>query len=290
MNNTLHFDYMARKLRNFFHSKGFVEVPAAYRFSILAACEDPKTITTYEMGGNKWPLPQTGQMWLEVELLKNPTWTGVFCLGPSYRNEPNPIPGRHNLLFPMFDFEGRGTHEDLHKIEAELLQYLGFETPTPVSYEDACAKYESNTIEATQEELLGEEVSSAILLHHFPWRANPYWNMKHIGNNIFAKTDVLLYGVETIGSAERSSNKEEMREFFFGNSDGQYAELLFKHFGKDRVMKEFDAYLSYDMPSRFGGGIGMTRLELAMTKAGLFESIDTHYQMPQQASYSQAQV
>ncbi len=36
------------------------------RLSILAACEDPTTISTYNYAGEVWPLPQTGQMWLEI--------------------------------------------------------------------------------------------------------------------------------------------------------------------------------------------------------------------------------
>ena len=56
-------------LRSFFLSKNFLEVHTQNRLSILAACEDPETVATYNYCGNIWPLPQTGQMWLEHELL-----------------------------------------------------------------------------------------------------------------------------------------------------------------------------------------------------------------------------
>ena len=59
-------------LRSFFLSKNFLEVHTQNRLSILAACEDPETVATYEYNGQIWPLPQTGQMWLEYELLSNP--------------------------------------------------------------------------------------------------------------------------------------------------------------------------------------------------------------------------
>ena len=52
-------------LRSFFLSKNFLEVHTQNRLSILAACEDPETVATYEYNGQVWPLPQTGQMWLE---------------------------------------------------------------------------------------------------------------------------------------------------------------------------------------------------------------------------------
>ena len=93
------------KLRSFFLNLGFLEVHTQNRLSILAACEDPTTVSTFEYAGNIWPLPQTGQMWLEYELLKNPALSGVFCVSTSYRLEPNPVTGRHDLIFPMFEFE-----------------------------------------------------------------------------------------------------------------------------------------------------------------------------------------
>ncbi|MCF7796063.1 hypothetical protein K9M42_03135 [Patescibacteria group bacterium] len=52
------------KLRGFFIKKGFIETFPQPRLSILAACEDPKTIKTFVFDGTTYPLPQTGQMWL----------------------------------------------------------------------------------------------------------------------------------------------------------------------------------------------------------------------------------
>ena len=107
-------------LRSFFLEKGFLEVHTQNRLSILAACEDPTTVSTYNYAGNVWPLPQTGQMWLEHELLSKPEVPGFFCVSTSYRQEPNIIEGRHDLIFPMFEFEMPGTIDDLHKMEIEL--------------------------------------------------------------------------------------------------------------------------------------------------------------------------
>ena len=71
-------------------------------------------------------------------------------------------------------------------------------------------------------------------------------------------------GQETIGSAERSSDTDEMRDMFHTISDGLYANLLFDTFGKNRVEKELDDFLSLDFFPRVGGGIGITRLLHAM--------------------------
>ena len=108
MYNTKTYNTLVQLMRDFFLQKGFIEVPTQSRVSILAACEDPKTITQYKLGGQSYPLPQTGQMWLEYELLKNPQWPGVYCITTSYRDEPNPIEGRHLRIFPMFEFESHG--------------------------------------------------------------------------------------------------------------------------------------------------------------------------------------
>ena len=67
-------------LRNFFLDRGFLEVHTQNRLSILAACEDPFNVATYKYAGEVWPLPQTGQMWLEYELLSKPESKGFFCV------------------------------------------------------------------------------------------------------------------------------------------------------------------------------------------------------------------
>ena len=83
------FTSVTHQMRSFFLERGFLEVHTQNRLSIIAACEDPTTVTTYEYAEQIWPLPQTGQMWLEYELLKNPEAPGFFTVSTSYRNEPN---------------------------------------------------------------------------------------------------------------------------------------------------------------------------------------------------------
>jgi len=264
MKNTKIYNELVQKMRTFFQEKGFKEVPTQSRLSILAACENPHSITTFNYQGEVWPLPQTGQMWLEYELLKNPEWNGVYCISTSYRQEKDPIPGRHELIFPMFEFESKGTMKDMIKLESELLDYLGFDKPIEVNYDDVCEEYGGVPIlENEHETRMWEEKGSVVSLQNFPYRTNPFWNMRESENRIFNKVDVILYGQETIGSAERSSNVEEMRNNFYTIENGKYSEKLFELFGKERVEKELDEFLSHDFFPRFGGGIGMTRLARA---------------------------
>jgi aspartyl/asparaginyl-tRNA synthetase len=283
MQDTLMYDYILRRMRTFFlEQKNFIEVPAQSRLSILAACEDPKTIAQFVFNGINYPLPQTGQMWLEVELLKKPTLPGVFCATTSYRNEPFPIPGRHDKIFPMVEFESHGTIDDMRKIEAELLEFLGFEAPVCMQYNDICKRYETDNISAEYETQMARDIGPVISLEKFPLRTHPFWNMKHDAGGIFNKIDVILYGMETIGSAERSTDVQEMRDYFFNISNGQYAQLLFSSFGKERVIKELDEYLSLPMIPRFGGGIGVTRMARALTCAGIGPRVtDQEFIIPQ---------
>lgn len=264
MINTKDYNSLVQKLREFFLHKGFVEVPVQSRLSILAACEDPFTVEQFNWANEVWPLPQTGQMWLEYELLKTPDVPGVFCISTSYRNEPNPIPGRHETIFPMFEFESKGNMKDLIKMESELLHYLDLPLPTLHNYEDLATHYGVDIIETEHEGKMCEEYGQATIIQNFPERTSPFWNMKHDKDGIFSKVDVILYGQETIGSAERATDIEEMRHYFETISDGGYKKKLYDLFGKERVEKELDEYFDNEFFPRFGGGIGVTRLIRAL--------------------------
>lgn len=263
MKNTKIYHELVQKMRSFFIERGFLEVPVQSRLSILAACENPHSIKTFEYGGEIYPLPQTGQMWLEYELLKNPDWKGVYCISTSYREEKNPIPGRHELIFPMFEFESHGGMNELLKLEEELLVYLGFGKPHPVQYEEACGEYDTQILENEHETLIWQQKGDCVSLQNFPLRTNPFWNMQKGEGELFKKVDVILYGQETIGSAERSSDPNRMREMFYSIEGGGYCQKLFELFGRERVERELEEFLSHKFFQRFGGGIGMTRMARA---------------------------
>jgi len=270
--NNRDFDIVVNKLRDFFRNvKGYKEVHTQNELSILAACEDPQTIATYNYNGSLWPLPQTGQMWLENYLLTYPEEKGFFCVSTSYRNEPNPVPGRHDKIFPMFEFELKGGIDELRKVEMELLDYLGFNEAGEKmnyprdDYDNICKKYDVDELEHEHEEMLEKDYGKAFFLENFPQRTSPFWNMKlHASKEHSNKIDVIMHGIETIGSAERATNKEEMKEMFKTISDGGYANTLYAQFGKDRVEKELEEFLNYNFFQRCGGGIGMTRMIRAM--------------------------
>ena len=276
---------VVKSLREFFDSKSFLEVHTQNRLSILAACEDPTTVATYEYQGNIWPLPQTGQMWLEYELLTKPDLEGCYCVSTSYRQEQNPLPGRHDVIFPMFEFEAHGDFEDLLQLENDLCKHLGFKSKTEKNmytedfpggfYQSVLAKYTGTELTAHHEEEMYQEYGDVFFLTHFPESTSPFWNMK-LGEldvkkdkKLANKCDVIMGGMETIGSAERGTDVEEMRAQFYTISEGGYAQLLFNLFGKERVEKELNEFLAHDFIPRFGGGIGVTRMISAMKRANL---------------------
>lgn len=270
--NTKHFSFVINKLREFFINKGFLEVHTQNRLSILAACEDPTTIRTFDYNNKIYPLPQTGQMWLEYELLTNPDVSGYFCVSTSYRYEPNPIPGRHCLIFPMFEFELKGNMEELQKMEKELLVHLGYDKINfeEGDYEDVANHYGTKDISHEFEQKLYEEKGPVFFLKNFPEYTSPFWNMSRNNEKGTAnKIDVILSGMETIGSAERSVDIEDMLTRFKTISNGEYAQILYDKFTQERVDGELNEFLQHKFFCRSGGGIGVTRLISSMLKEGL---------------------
>lgn len=262
------FHVVSSALRDFFKSKNLIEVPVQHRLSILAACEDPSTISTFEYVGNVYPLPQTGQMWLEYELLNKYSMNGgYFCYSTSYRQEVNPKPGRHNLIFPMIEFELPGGIDHLEMFEKDMLEHLGYQRSSFAQddYLNICKEFGVAELDHCHEEELYQEYGPVFFIKNFPFSTSPFWNMRaDTDKGTSRKIDVILSGCETIGSAERSCDRDEMKDMFYNISDGMYAKTLFSKFGKDRVERELNEFLSSDFKERCGGGIGVTRLIRSM--------------------------
>ena len=258
-------------LRSFFLDRNFQEVHTQNRLSILAACEDPTTVATYNYNGEVWPLPQTGQMWLEYELLNRPSIPGFFCISTSYRAEKEIVEGRHDTIFPMFEFEFPGTIVELEEMEKELCEHMGFGKKQSVvdkNYLEWAEFFDlyggEELTHKHEEEMCKRWQGRVCMIKNFPNYTSPFWNMRQNGDGTAAKIDVIISGQETIGSAERADDPKEMRDQFMSISDGMYADLLFEKFGQERVEKELDDFLSLDFFPRVGGGIGITRLLHAM--------------------------
>ena len=200
-------------------------------------------------------------MWLEYELLSNPEAPGFFCLSTSYRAEPNPVPGRHETIFPMFEFEMHGGVDDLKQMEIDLCKHMGLPPLVERTYAAWCDHFNTEELDHDHERQIGSG-----MITDFPEWTSPFWNMSRFPepSGTSKKIDVILGGMETIGSAERSTDKEQMRDTFYTISNGEYAQLIIDKFGRSRVEKELEDFLSFDFFPRSGGGIGVTRLISAL--------------------------
>jgi aspartyl/asparaginyl-tRNA synthetase len=272
--NSNKFNQVVKKLRTFFWSKNFIEVHTQNRLSILAACEDPFNVQTFEYANKTWPLIQTGQMWLEYEILKNPDVAGYFCLTTSYRMEPNPVPGRHDIIFPMFEFEFKGDMNELIELQKELLVYLGYDKSNFYvnNYKSIAEEFSTTELEHEHEEKLYKEKSAVAFITDFPEFTSPFWNMmRNKDDDTSKKVDVILSGMETFGSAEREIDKDIMRDRFNTIMEGSYRNKLFELFGEERTLAELEEYFQLNFIKRSGCGIGLTRLIKSMDLENLLD-------------------
>ena len=124
----------------------------------------------------------------------------------------------------MFEFEMHGDVHDLKVMEIELCEHLGIplDSENIKTYGEWQDKYSVRELDHGHEAAIGRG-----MITEFPEWTSPFWNMSRNGDGTSRKIDVILIGMETIGSAERSTDKEQMRETFHTISDGQYAELLY---------------------------------------------------------------
>ena len=139
-------------------------------------------------------------------------------------------------------------------------EYLGLPDLEIETYDDWSNKFNTKELDHDHEEKIGHG-----MITDFPEWTSPFWNMARYDDGVTSKKiDVILNGMETIGSAERSTDKEQMRDTFYTISDGQYADLIIKLFGKERVEAELEEFLNFDFFPRSGGGIGVTRIMQAI--------------------------
>jgi aspartyl/asparaginyl-tRNA synthetase len=131
------------------------------------------------------------------------------------------------------------------------------------------SKYGVQEIDSATELKISEDFGNVFLLTHFPEHTNPFWNMERNSDGTANKCDVLIHGMETIGSAERSCDKDKMYNTFFSIENGAYSEKLFSLFGFERVINELNEFLSHNFIVRSGGGIGLTRLVRGMEMSNL---------------------
>ena len=137
--------------------------------------------------------------------------------------------------------------------------------PTEKTYSEWQEEYEVDGELTAEHETKMFNDYVTTMITDFPEFTSPFWNMsRYEGGATSKKIDVILGGMETIGSAERSCDVNMMRDTFHTITGGEYSELLYKLFGKERVEAELEKFLEFDFFPRVGGGIGMTRMISAL--------------------------
>ena len=161
----------------------------------------------------------------------------------------------------MFEFEMKGGVKELEEMEIELCRWLGLplDEQNIKTYSEWTDVFKTREIDHDHEKKIRRG-----MITDFPEWTSPFWNMARNEDGTSKKIDVILGGMETIGSAERSTDKDQMRETFYTISDGEYAQLIIDKFGKERVEAELEKFLDFDFFPRSGGGIGVTRLISAL--------------------------
>ena len=182
-----------------FFSKGFVERYFDNRLSILAACEDPFNVSTYDYVGLRWPHAQTGQMWLEHSILTDNSVPGYFASPKATGRRNRPRKGAIMFRFPEFEFAGG--KEDLIALVKEMLPFLGYpeDGMQRDTYESKALEYGVKTLENEHEARMCAE-KPVFFLTDFPEHTDPFWNMRRAEDGTSHKLDVILHGQETVGS------------------------------------------------------------------------------------------
>lgn len=266
------FASLSKKLHQFFWTRNFREAYYQNHLDVLTACENPGSIGQFKHFDEMFPLRQTNQMGLEYAILEDPT-ADYYCFTTSYRMEQEPKPGRHNTIFPMVEFEIRdGTMDGLINFEKDLIRSLGYEGEfAEIDYKAALELYGVDEIDDKEEDDMTKTLAPVVFLKNFPENTDPFFNMQRdpIDSNISMKVDVLMLGrntlgevrgMETIGSAVRSTDVNQMKHYFNTSVNGEYAKTLYNRFGQDRVDKELNTYFNMTMFPRAGAGIGFTRM------------------------------
>ena len=267
MIDSVEFDKCISIMRTFFKVKGFLEVHTQSCLSVL--CEDPTNMITFQYANKVWPLPQTGQLWLDYEMLKNPHRVpGYFCVSTSYRNEQV-----DEIISPIFEFQLKGGIDEMIQLERELLEFMGFKSNEnnanypEEKYSMVAERYGVDELLHEDEIKIGEDYGDVFFLKHFPIYTSSFWNMKQ--NVEVSKVDVIIHGIETICSYERCTDPVEMRNRFVTFRNGQYAIILYNTFGKERVEQELDSFLNHNFIQMSGGCISITRMIRAMKLSNL---------------------
>ncbi len=224
--------------RKYFEEQKFTEVVVPHITRATGACENIDTMFGINYFGERAYLVQTGQLYLETLI---PKLGGVFCIGPSFRAEPD-VDERHLTEFTLIEFElscdfsqllihiENTIYSMVHSVlknRKEELELLGTDTEhlkratvpfNRIKYTDAInlLKEEFNVewgddLKSNHEKFIVHELGDRpTFITHYP-EAIKFFNMKRNEDNekIVNSADLILPCTgEAVGSAQREHDYE----------------------------------------------------------------------------------
>jgi asparaginyl-tRNA synthetase len=273
--------------RHYFEENEFTEVLTPHITKATGSCENVNTVFGIDYFGSQGYLAQTGQLYLESLV---PTLGKVFCVGPSFRAEPD-VDNRHLVEFPLIEMEIPGDFEEMiTHIEKllcrmlsgvltnrhEELDFLGIDKKRlinvkrpfkRITYNEAVEILAKESVKwgddlkSRHEKFLAEYLGNKpLFITHFPVEIK-FFNMKTNRDNpkVVNSTDLILPGSgEAVGAAEREYEHERLLEKL------KKSMMLKQLEQRGGSIKDFDWYLNFY--KKYGGnphsgfGMGLNRV------------------------------
>jgi len=278
---------LIKEARHYFEENGFTEVLTPHITKATGSCENVNTVFGVDYFGKQGYLAQTGQLYLESLV---PTLGKVFCVGPSFRAEPD-IDNRHLVEFPLIEMEIPGDFEDMIKHIEKLLcrmldgvltnrqeeldflnidkeRLLGVKRPFKrITYNEAIEILTEENVrwgddlKSKHEKFLAEHLGNKpLFITHFPTEIK-FFNMKTNRNDprVVNSTDLILPGSgEAVGAAEREYEYEKLLEKL------EKSIMLEQLKERGGGLKDFEWYLNfykkYGKIPHAGFGMGLNRV------------------------------
>jgi len=278
---------LIKTARHYFEENEFTEVLTPHITRATGSCENVNTVFGVDYFGSQGYLAQTGQLYLESLV---PTLGNVFCVGPSFRAEPD-VDNRHLVEFPLIEMEIPGDfeemivniekllcrmlagvlinrQEELDFLEIDKKRLLKVKKPFKrITYDEAVeilaeedVKW-GDDLKSKHEKILAERLGNKpLFITHFPVEIK-FFNMKTNRENpkVVNSTDLILPGSgEAAGAAEREYEYEALLEKL------KRSTMLKQLEKRGGSIKDFDWYLNfykeYGKMPHAGFGMGLNRV------------------------------
>ena len=237
------------KVRQFFESRGFIEVAETIH-TLTTACEtDPKDVLLCKKNGILTCLPQSNLKWIQYLLHEfNGGKGGLFMTGVSYNRGTMET----SKIYPILDFAAYGTIDDLLEILTDFCRYMEFGKPlyihpggVNILKDSECEKYKSK-----------ECVITTGLDRIF----NKYFWQYKLVDTQYKVASLILHGKRVILGGERSIDVKKMLFDVYTIDNGDYIKTLYNLYNMKRVDDELLRYPSIKWTTRYGATINLEAL------------------------------